>query len=650
MMAKETHTLPNDPPRWPVRVTGGVFCAALLALGVFGFVTDFAVASLGLVIFALPLLMAGVVVMLVGWRMRWWDWAVLAAGAIYLWRALVSPVPHLVTTEVALLLTILGAYMAGRLFFSLRSMRLALLWTLVVLQAGQALMSFWQWTGDQGVSVLFFLGMERPEVVERISGFAFHPNIHGAVCAMLLPWFVAYLFFGRGGSERSAGALGLGLSLFGLAFTFSRAALLGAIGGLAVFFVLWLCVVVGGRMSRARKLAMAGTVLVFAMVVAGGIWKWLPIVAETRFGTDDIAQLEVAHGREEYWDAALGQFLDAPFLGHGARSYSYLSYQYWPQSAWVRIGDPVFAHNEYYQMLADYGLSGLLIFVMAGGILVVVALGRIRPPGKGGGRPWVIGGIAAFAAVLLDAIFSFTPHAYASAGLAALLVGGMVTGGRSRGESLRVGVPVVPGVALFLVGAALLSLALPLARAGWVRYPAERDYMRGNLELEQLVEAYETAHRYKAWYPVAQTAGILSWRKANEHGVLGERDASTEWLHRAESHLAEAIRLFPQNPVPHLYHGRLLGNLGRFEEADEALNEAWRLGRHREWFLQIHVARANHYRLWAARMMEQRQGEKAREMINKAIDQLNATQLRGPDYEETRRQTEALAELIELLY
>ena len=60
---------------------------------------------------------------------------------------------------------------------------------------------------------------------------------------------------------------------------------------------------------------------------------------------------------------AVDQFLDAPLVGSGSMSYSYLCYQNWGDLTASSANDHVWVHNEFLQVMADYGMIGLLLVV-----------------------------------------------------------------------------------------------------------------------------------------------------------------------------------------------------------------------------------------------------------------------------------------------
>ncbi len=90
-------------------------------------------------------------------------------------------------------------------------------------------------------------------------------------------------------------------------------------------------------------------------------------------------------GRLALWAAALAMFRDAPFLGHGPHSYvlhyrAYLDALQLP--AWIHIDPRVtpWAHNLYFELLAEQGVVGLVSFLALGvvGLSMVNQINRSR--------------------------------------------------------------------------------------------------------------------------------------------------------------------------------------------------------------------------------------------------------------------------------
>ncbi|MFM7750999.1 MAG: O-antigen ligase family protein, partial [Opitutaceae bacterium] len=103
-----------------------------------------------------------------------------------------------------------------------------------------------------------------------------------------------------------------------------------------------------------------------------------------------VAQL-VSDGGERtrpfMWTGAWRLWLDAPVTGNGAGSYNLLFERHRAEGF---RDEPLWAHNEYLNLLADYGLIGALL---AGGAVMAIVAGCRRSLEASGSRAWPAAGI-----------------------------------------------------------------------------------------------------------------------------------------------------------------------------------------------------------------------------------------------------------------
>lgn len=168
------------------------------------------------------------------------------------------------------------------------------------------------------------------------------------------------------------------------------------------------------RVRRKHKVSMAALLCLFAVAASYSVWL-VHVPLERRF---DVSSTE---DRNYEWRAAFDQFLSSPLVGVGPDQIIYFSS---PQGDFDR-----YAHNEYLQILADDGvLGGLLLLVAALAISRCVKRSDIR-------TSCAAGALVVFAVAVG---FDFSLH------LAALgLVGGWVAG-LAGGESSEVGARDAP--------------------------------------------------------------------------------------------------------------------------------------------------------------------------------------------------------------
>lgn len=203
-------------------------------------------------------------------------------------------------------------------------------------------------------------------LADRASGLTGHPNHLGLVAAMALPVAVAHL--GRGG-PRGFAALGLvPLLMVGVFASGSRGALLAAVGGVAIFFVLG----VSTRRSSTTLLLFAAPMVTFVILVAVlGNNELTGSVAFERLG-GGATQSNVE--RRQTLQESIEQAGDSLLVGDGF--------------AVVRT-----AHNLYIQLLQAGGvlaLAGFLAFAIS-----IVRRARWLALPSHDSPPWLMGLAAA---------------------------------------------------------------------------------------------------------------------------------------------------------------------------------------------------------------------------------------------------------------
>ena len=181
--------------------------------------------------------------------------------------------------------------------------------------------------------------------------FANFAVIAGLLCMSLGVW--GRLTFSVRGAVFLLGMAALGLAIWSQ----SRSAVLSLCPALIVFMLMLIvsCKQQGENVQRWVK--RAGFVLGILMLSAatlGGFW----VFGER--GVKSFAMIFDSGVRTPLWAMAGDQWVDYPWIGAGSRSFSYLCNTYWHG---LNSGElnPEFVHNEYLQLLTDYGLIGFLL-------------------------------------------------------------------------------------------------------------------------------------------------------------------------------------------------------------------------------------------------------------------------------------------------
>ncbi|MDG2125601.1 MAG: O-antigen ligase family protein, partial [Verrucomicrobiales bacterium] len=412
--------------------------------------------------------------------------------------------------------------------------------------------------------------------------------------------------------------------LLGIVLSTSRGGAVATVVGLGAF-VMMVLVVTAGRL-KWKKIKVGLAVGVLGMLVLGGVGSFgKQVFAESFEG----GLTEQKGFRFSAWEMALEQSALAPVLGTGARTYEVYSRKFMPDSI-VFLGnhaglDAEFAHNDYLQLLAEYGLVGLVLLVVA---MVAVAWSALRylwwfrrnvygETGRASSTRLgvVLGSCGALAALAAHSVLDFNMHVSVNALVAATLVGFLANPGVRREEGgegrrkMSVGRPLlvlmaaVCGVWVLWVGVPMFRAEI-LIRKGQMLARSEsflqavgayekaleldpKNYMgyhyRGasfvmladGTEIKQLarnyyVQAIEEFHRSRTLHP------------HNVYLLLSLGDALSELRaeQSAEEIYRETIEWAPNHRRVWQRYGAHLLRVGRLEEAKEALERALAL----EWY------------------------------------------------------------------
>ncbi|MGA2854352.1 MAG: O-antigen ligase family protein [Verrucomicrobiota bacterium] len=315
----------------------------------------------------------------------------------------------------------------------------------------------------------------------RASGTYISPNNLADFLAMLLPLATAYVLAGR---MKPVTRIFLGYAALvmaaGLAVTFSRGGLAAAAAGLLAL----LGILLGHRQHRIPAL------LLLVVLIGGGVFftriylgKTFAYISRLE-GMVNTGQVEF-NVRRDMWTAAERMWLDHFWWGVGPAHYDYRFREYRPERVQSR---PDRVHNDYLNLLADWGATGGLI-VMGGMAAFAAGLWETRKRVRRADRDLGGRGTSNRFAFFLGA----------SAGLLALAVHSVVD------FNLHIPANAILGVTLL----ALLTSNL--------RFATERYWLSARLPVKTLAT-------------VALAGGIVylgwqGWRRGNE----------CIWLHRAQS-------------------------------------------------------------------------------------------------------------------
>ena len=183
----------------------------------------------------------------------------------------------------------------------------------------------------------------------RVTGSFDNPAGFAACLCAGFP-FVLYFVFSQKSWRRYLAVVAVAVIIATVAFSASRAGIISlAAAGLAAFF----CKV---KMAAKQKVAIAAALMLISL---SGLY---------------LLKKDSADGRLLIWRCSWEMVKDKPLFGHGTGGFkaSYMNYQasYFeqrPDSEYAALADNVNRpFNEYVLLLTDYGLAGLLVFLIFG--------------------------------------------------------------------------------------------------------------------------------------------------------------------------------------------------------------------------------------------------------------------------------------------
>jgi putative inorganic carbon (HCO3(-)) transporter len=291
------------------------------------------------------------------------------------------------------------------------------IWPIVAIGALEAGLGLCQYFGGTGEQV-------------RWGTYANH-NHYAGFLEMALPFAVVYPVAllrrarSRGHSPLAPalGACGVwalaGLMFAGIIHSFSRMGFIAALSSLLVMGTL----AFGTRQlswvasSRKRRIVTVG--LVAALVLAGFVFL-PPDKLILRFAqlvsTDGLTE----DGRTGLWAETIHLIRAYPVLGCGLGGY---------ETAFMRfkVSGPLvtddFAHNDYLQLLAEFGVMGFAICATLAFSVVRLAVRRAARSADPGERYFALAGAGALAAILLHSLADFNLYIPANAMLLAWIAG-----------------------------------------------------------------------------------------------------------------------------------------------------------------------------------------------------------------------------------
>jgi O-antigen ligase len=525
----------------------------------------------------------------------------LATAAFFslyiLLRQALSPVEYLARGDLYILLGALMVYLFVALILTMPKYRFIFVMTLLFIALVHVTIGGIQYLRGERFPVFDFL--QRTDVGLRASGLYICPNhLAGYLEVSALMGLSIVCWSRQSFWLKLLAGYGSIICAVGILLTASRGSYISTSLGLAVFMALsWVAI---RRASRHQLWVSAfGAILVAAIVFGGVIAIFsrnyaLQSRAQKIFSTND--------PRIELWKMALDQYRVKPVLGTGAGTYQYYSRLFRPP----HFGqDPVYAHNDYLQLMAEYGALGLALAVgMVGchfwfGCRALRYFVNERPIARYRMRSDAlalnIGALSSLATYSVHSFFDFNLHIPANSMLIAFVMGTLANPGIVMPRVNQTHEKVSHYLKLVLP-----ALGLWIAAFGLPTLPAEYFAERARVALteERHTDSVSLA---ELGIPGDPKNPFLFLYHGQACSDIGENALAVTNLALAESSFKAAVasfeaglRLYPQEQWLLIGMGSALDGLRRFDEAKQYYEEAARWNPKSP---QIHTYYATHLRM-----------------------------------------------------
>jgi O-antigen ligase len=384
-------------------------------------------------------------------------WSSAAFFGYVLTRAFFSPVPYLARSDIYPVLGGLLLYLLVACIFTSARTRMFLLLFLVVLALGHAIVGAIQFRDGNNYMPIAWL--QRAHYGRRASGFYICPNHLAGLLEVLGVFALSIACWSRWPVwAKLLTGYGAGICYAGVVLTGSRGGYLSTVTSLLVLALLSVIVLARTGSGLAWKVSGGAAIAVLALGLALLLtFQRSDFLADRARNTFD-----VQNSRLDMWRAGIQQWKLDPVFGTGSGTYLYYGRQFRTDRVQA---DPVHAHNDYIELLSEYGVIGAIGFLlflgahMQRGIRTFVRVGpkrvAVAPRLLSNSLALNIGALAAVAAYIVHSVFDFNLHIPANLLLLALVFGILANDGLER-ESNR---PTVSRPSV-LWRAALVTLAV----------------------------------------------------------------------------------------------------------------------------------------------------------------------------------------------
>jgi O-antigen ligase len=503
-------------------------------------------------------------------------WTSAAFFGYIIARALFSPVEYLARTDIYAVLGGLLVYLLVAFILTSARQRMSLIAVLMICAIAHVLVGAVQFRdGSQYMPISW---LQRADYGRRASGFYVCPNHLAGLLEVVAIFAVSLVCWSRWPVwAKLLTAYVAAICYGGILLTGSRGGLLSSGTGLAVFLALSLLILAragGGLFWKFAGVAVVG-VVVAALVVMFVLHRSEYLAGRVQ------NTFELQNLRREFWRAAVQQWHLNPFWGTGSGTYLYYGRQFRSENVQV---DVIRVHNDYLDLLCEYGLAGLIL--LAPFLAVHVRRGvrtfvRLGPKRAAAARKFLSNGlalnIAALAAVATygaHSVVDFNLHIPANVLLLAFVFGILANPGVERGD-----VQPPPRSAAAFLRLPLYGLALIVLVQTVRLLPGEYFAEKARTAVRDYRPLYASYFALQGLEREQKNPNLFYYlgRARVFQGDLHDGPARTSFYLAALDAFASARTLAPRDETFALEIAFTYDRLGRFAEAEWIFGEAFAL-------------------------------------------------------------------------
>jgi O-antigen ligase len=498
--------------------------------------------------------------------------AVLFFGYIEL-RAATSPAPYLARFDIYSVLGGLIVYFFTACVFTSAKARMSIFACLLAAALAHVLVGVIQFSSGNNFMPISFL--QRFDYGRRASGFYICPNHLAGLLEVLGIFGLSMICWGRWPVwTKLLVGYATAACYAGIILTGSRGGYLSVAASVIIFSLLSIGILRATGATLLVRIGGAGLAVAVLALAAGTL-----LIHQS----DDLSEratniVDNKNMRLDLWRAAIQQWKLDPLLGTGSRTYQFYGRKFRTEQM---QRDPIYVHNDYLQLLSDYGIIG------AGTFAIFLALhlryGWINA-GRLGPKRIVLshrlasntmalnaGALGAVGAYLVHSIFDFNLHIPANVLLLSFVFGILANPGISRDSN-----DMKPMAGLIFWRLFLFALSLLLGVRVWQLAPGEYYAERARVALRD----------YRSLAAIAFTNTGIEHEKENPNlfyylgrarvlaGDQSDSATRASFYRAALPPYQEARKLAPLDETYALELAFTYDGLGRFSEAEWMYGEA----------------------------------------------------------------------------